>query len=462
MRVRDKIARSFTTLMALLLLTIFILIYFFAQKYTHNEFYVRLNQRATIAAQFFLEEDELNASIYNEIRLEHMHTLPEEQEAIIKVDSQKRILLEPIDYTLPGTFYEQCFNNGFARYNNNRIFYYGILKSHHNEDYLVIIRAKDIYGRSKLDNLKNTLIFTYLLGVFLTYLLGRYYAKQAMSPIVKMTGRVNKITATNLHMRLETTEKKDELSQLAETFNNMLDRLETSFDLQSNFISNASHEFKNPLTAILGEIEITLNRERSAEEYKNSLIKIEKDAGRLDLLVSGLLKLAQTEFDDKGLVIEPIRIDELIIGVKKDFDRIHPENKIMFDFSELPGTPEDLVVQGNRSLLGVAFNNILDNAVKFSMNKDVTVKISVKDATVAVLITDKGVGIPPDELKNIFEPFFRASNVRGVMGFGVGLPLTYRIIKLHGGQLKITSEVEKGTQVNVLLPHENQHIIVRK
>ncbi|MCQ0110193.1 sensor histidine kinase [Zhouia amylolytica] len=464
MKVRDKITQNFTILTSLLLISVFILIYFFAQKYTHNEFYLRLSQRATIASQFLFEEDALNANIYNEIRLKHLQILPEEEEKVLAVDVINKVVLEENDLNLPSTFYEVAIERGFARYHYhpNEVFYYGLLRKYKGNHYLIVLSAKDIYGEAKLTNLRKTLAICFLIGILLTYLFGRYYASKVINPITEMIREVNKITATNLHMRLEDNDNKDEMGQLASTFNNMLDRLETSFDLQSNFISSASHEFKNPLTAILGEIEITLNRERSGEEYRNSLIKVEKEAIRLDILVNGLLKLAQTEFDDKGLVIEEVRIDELVIGVQRDFDNIHPESKIIFDFSELPSNPEDLVVQGNKSLLGVAFNNILDNAAKFSMNKDVSVKITARDHNVVVIITDQGVGIPPDELKNIFEPFFRASNVRGVKGFGVGLPLTYRIVKLHSGQLNITSEVDFGTRVEVVLPHRDEHIIVRK
>lgn len=174
----------------------------------------------------------------------------------------------------------------------------------------------------------------------MSYLLGRFYAKEIMMPISNITQRVNDISATNLHLRLDIKNKKDELGQLASTFNTMLDRLETSFEIQSNFISNASHELKNPLTAILGEIEISQNKERTADEYKTSLNKIEVEAARLDVLISSLLKLAQTEFDNKGLIIEPIRIDELLLSVKQNFNNIHPENNIVFDFSLLPENPD--------------------------------------------------------------------------------------------------------------------------
>lgn len=119
-----------------------------------------------------------------------------------------------------------------------------------------------------------------------------------------------------------------------------------------------------------------------------------------------------------------------------------------------------LIIQGNKSLLSIAFSNVLDNAGKFSGNQKVIIKIETTSKTVQITITDMGMGIPKDELKNIFEPFYRATNVRGVKGFGVGLPLTYRIVKLHSGQLQIDSDVEKGTVVKFSFPNQEQHITI--
>lgn len=340
------------------------------------------------------------------------------------------------------------------------IYYYALLYHDETGDFIVLMSAEDLYGQLKMKNLRNTLWIIFIISLGMSYLLGRFYAKEIMMPISNITQRVNDISATNLHLRLDIKNKKDELGQLASTFNTMLDRLETSFEIQSNFISNASHELKNPLTAILGEIEISQNKERTADEYKTSLNKIEVEAARLDVLISSLLKLAQTEFDNKGLIIEPIRIDELLLSVKQNFNNIHPENNIVFDFSLLPENPDALIIQGNKSLLSIAFSNVLDNAGKFSGNQKVIIKIETTSKTVQITITDMGMGIPKDELKNIFEPFYRATNVRGVKGFGVGLPLTYRIVKLHSGQLQIDSDVEKGTVVKFSFPNQEQHITI--
>jgi signal transduction histidine kinase len=231
--------------------------------------------------------------------------------------------------------------------------------------------------------------------------------------------------------------------------------LQISFDLQSNFINNASHELRNPLTAILGQTEIALNKVRSKEDYLSILKNIELEASRLDFLVNGLLKLAKTDFDSKGIVIEPIRLDELILDIKKNIDTSTPENQIELDFEELPANENAITLMGSESLLKVAIGNILENACKFSGNKKVWIKLFSYTSSILLTIKDEGVGIPESELKNIYEPFFRASNAREIEGFGFGLPLAYRIIKMHSGEIRVLSQIDKGTLVKIKLSNKN-------
>jgi len=457
MRLRTKITSIFIVLTSLFLTGVFILIYYTSKKYTESEFYLRLSQRATIAAQAYLEEDELNIDIYEDVRIRHLMTLPNEKEVIYPVDAERKVPLKALDKNLPTSFYEKIFNKEYAELKQDDYYYTGLLYHDNEGDFIVVLSATDLYGFGKLDNLRNTLIIAFFISIIFIFILGGYYARQALSPISKIIKEVNSIRAENLSLRLNTTNSKDELAQLTTTFNNMLDRLQLSFDLQSNFINNASHELRNPLTAILGQTEIALNKDRSKEEYFSILKSIDLEASRLDFLVNGLLKLAQTDFDSKGFLIEPIRLDEMILNIKKTLDVAIPNNKIELDFQELPKSEDAITHMGSESLLKVALGNILENACKFSNNENVLVKI-VSDADYILLtIKDRGIGIPEDELKNIYEPFFRASNVRDIKGFGFGLPLAYRIIKMHSGEIRVLSQIDKGTLVKIKLPNKNTY-----
>lgn len=454
MKLRTKITLIFVFLTALLQITTFAFVFHFARKYTEKEFYLRLKQRATIAAQTYLEEDELAVENYEGILRSHLQILPDEKEEIYKVDAAGDLMSADSGSPFPPAFFEEILESEYAETQVGDRYATGLLYHDNEGDFIIVLSASDPYGEGKLDNLRSLLLFSFLAGLLLLWLFGRYAAKQALSPISRIIKKVNTIRATNLHLRLDAGANNDELAELAITFNNMLDRLETSFDLQSNFINNASHELRNPLTAILGQLEIALNKNRHPEEYRTILHGIESEAMRLDTMVNGLLKLAQADFDNKGFIIAPFRLDEVILEINNIIDKSNPDNHISLEFGYLPPDEGLLVVMGSQSLLGVALKNILDNACKFSRNKLVTLRLLADSEHLKIIITDEGIGIPPEDLKNIYEPFFRGSNARGIEGFGFGLPLAYRIIKLHRGELRVTSQIGKGTMVKITLPNQ--------
>jgi signal transduction histidine kinase len=398
----------------------------------------------------------MEESAYNEILIEHLQTLPEEKERILRADLSPAQINEIVP-GVPAEFIQEILTEGYKQTKLDGTFYAGMHYQDNEGDFIILVSARDNSGVAQMRRLLNILILCFLSGLVLTYFVGIFYSGRVLSPISSITERANEISATNLHLRLDVSNTRDELDELATTFNHMLDRLGTSFETQNNFINNASHELRNPLTAILGETEIALNKERSPEEYRHALQTVQKEAQRLDLIVNSLLKLAQTGMEDKRLIISPIRIDELLMEVKQHLDSIRPANQVKFDFSELPEKADFLLIQGNESLLTVALNNILDNACKFSDDKEVTVKIKADKKRACISVTDRGVGIPASDIPKITEPFFRADNARAYRGFGVGLPLTHKIVKIHGGTVTIHSEVNQGTRVILEFPNYRFH-----
>ncbi len=457
MKIRTKITAIFILLTSLFQIAIFILIYYFSKNYTESEFYLRLSQRATIAAQAYLEKDEVNIDIFDDIRIRHLQTLPEEKEIIYPVEALNKKALARFDTALPNWFYTEVFNNRYAEFKKGEYYYTGLLYNDNEGDFMVVLSARDLYGIGKLENLRSILIVAFLISIVFISVLGQYYSKQALSPISRIIDKVNSIRAENLSLRLDLGNGKDELANLAQTFNNMLDRLQISFDLQSNFINHASHELRNPLTAIMGQTEVALGKPRTTRHYRAKLENIQLEAARLDTLVNGLLNLAKTDFDSKGLVIDSIRLDQIILEIKQNLDIANPGNKISLDFNQLPDDECSLTLLGSETLLKVALTNILENACKFSDNKSVTLRLLTDPGAILLTITDEGIGIPTDELKNIFEPFYRGSNVRDLEGFGFGLPLAYRIIKLHSGDIRVSSQIGKGTIVKIKLPGQEKY-----
>ncbi|HTH58028.1 MAG TPA: HAMP domain-containing sensor histidine kinase, partial [Cyclobacteriaceae bacterium] len=277
-------------------------------------------------------------------------------------------------------------------------------------------------------------------------------------PVQKIIHEVQKIGSENLHLRLYTPEQNDLLRKLTVTFNDMLNRLETSFNTQNNFVSNASHELNTPLTSIIAEADLALSRERQPHEYKHSLQKIMEEAEKLSKKTKALLFLAQTGFDGKSQKFEKVRIDQLVLDVRETIQKLNAEFKVSIDFNMLPENPEMLKVQGNQQLLHLALSNIIVNACKYSDSRLVYVSLGASDKEVFIVINDSGIGIPEKELQYIYDPYFRASNTTNYEGYGIGLPLSRNIVRLHKGSLHVNSILNHGTTVQINLPIGNYKI----
>lgn len=447
MKIRDRLALFLTLSAAGVLLVISIIIYFSSSFYRKQGFINELKVEAKLRQQQW-QKTNFQGNLQDSQDIRSGVGLNEKKSLILPLKDKKRTE-DSLKAVFPAGFVEELFRTGYAEFHENENEGIGWLFQQQKDNILVISAANDRHGKAQLNNLRSLLIGGFFLSLPLLYLFGRLSARQILKPIAGKIQKARRISASNLHLRLNVYNEKDEMGQLAITFNEMLDRLETSFEMQRNFISNASHEIRNPLTAILGEAEVCLERRREPEEYIESLQKISREADRLDALVNNLLSLAKKGFNETQLVQEEIRLDEILLEARMRVDKAYPESRIRLDFSGLPKNPDLVTINGNSNLLRVAFTNLIENACKFSANKEVLVHLSASEKATYIQIIDKGVGIPQDEVKNIFQPFYRARNARSFKGFGIGLSLTDKIIRLHKGQMDIFSEEGKGTTIEI-------------
>ncbi len=455
MKTRNKIALTFTILTTVSLAISFLIIYLLSSRYTHREFFRRLHERADIAAQAFFKEGELEQRVFEQIRQEHLHILPEEQEYIVSLDTGDQEVLAGSGSTWTDlALLEMIKSDHYLEFTTKDGM--GVGLDYHDDEgrYAIILTAEDHYGESKLRHLR-TVMFS-ILGVYLVFVffIGQAYARQILSPINRMADHMNEINTSNLHLRLEEERgnKEDELVRMAHTFNQMLDRLETSIEAQSSFIANASHQLKNPLAAILAEIETTLKAPRTIPEYQRSLDSIGEEANRLEALIMRLLRLAQTANPEEQSIKQLCRIDELLDELQQEYSIILPANRLRIDYSGFPEDPNDLIVPANYNLLKIAVANIIDNAFKFSDKKEVFVSLLVERETISIHIRDQGLGIPAEDVERIFDPFFRSENVIHLPGFGIGLPMVQKIMHLHNGDIQVNSKMGVGTLITLILP----------
>ncbi|WP_231490117.1 HAMP domain-containing sensor histidine kinase [Pedobacter sp. Leaf170] len=447
MSIAKKITLLFVILSAVIISLLSGFVWYFSNEFAFEDFYKRLEARVNIAAQIKLYKD-VNNSAYAKMRNQYLERLPSEREYIIEAGKTEKKL----DRELPSSFYKRINAGLTARYRTDNHFYAGKFFKNTSGSYIVIVSANDPVGFRELKDLQKILIIGFFLSVFLSFIVGWKFSDYMLRPLRKIIKSVKHMKAENLHMRLDVKKGKDEMTQLAETFNNMLNRLETAFETQNNFISNASHELRTPLTVISGELELAINTKQDAEKQHIALTKIKDEADRLEHILTSLLGLAQSGFNGKNQPWELVRVDEIVWEVIEAVSLVHPENKIEVDLSKLPEDENQLVIRAIKNLVKLAISNIVSNACKYSNNNIVTVLIEANQNTVYVAITDKGIGIPQSDIQHIFEPFYRASNTNEFKGYGVGLPLSLNIIRLHRGSIGIKSQVGVGTEIKVMIP----------
>jgi len=441
----------FTIICALIIIGLSSAVYHFANKKAFGDFYTRLKLRATIAAKANLDSTEENVTAYEQVRNEHLQRLPEEKEYIIKADTLENVAKTGLSHQVPPAFFDDIDKNKNASYRKGYHFYKGINYKTNTGEYVVIISADHGYARNFLSDLKAILIIANLVSMIVIFTIGILFSKQILSPIRKITQEVNNINTTWLHNRLTIKQGKDEISELAVTFNKMLDRLETAFETQNNFVSNASHELNTPLTSIIGEAEYALSKTRSIEQYQQGLQVILNQAEKLQNITKSLLELAQSGFTG-NLSFENVKVSELVQNVEKVARSIYPDCRLSIDYSLQPADIDNLSIAGNFHLLELCISNIVLNACKYSKGENVTVAFALSDHHVIFIIKDKGIGIPELDMPHLFDPFFRASNASSSKGYGIGLPLAQKIINLHNGIIHISSKVSEGTEVVVRIP----------
>jgi signal transduction histidine kinase len=444
MKIQTKITLHFLGLSTGILILLNAFILYFEYRFNYRDFFKRLAARVNITADINLLPEKTKG--YQEMRNRFLEKLDGEQEMFIKAPAD--IVSNP---GLPEDFFNDLIANNRAEYKQDNRFYSGKIVSRGSNNYIVVVSAKNPYGFREIEDLQKVLLFGFLGTIIIVYFVGKFFSYNTLAPLRRLNNQVNTITSSNLHMRLD-SDGKDEIAELSQTFNNMLNRLETAFATQNNFVSNASHELRTPLTIINGEIELAIAKSEPGSQQYEVLNTIQTETNKLIQILNGLLTMAQSGYDGKKQNWEDIRIDELLWFAIESVKKINNQSNIEVDYSALPTDDSLLIVAGNSNLLNLAVTNIIINSCKYSQNKLVVVKLTAQNGKLIISITDQGIGIPSDELQHIFEPFFRASNTHDFKGHGVGLPLALNIIRLHKGSIGIRSEVNVGTEIQIFLP----------
>jgi len=430
-----------------------LIIYYSSASFRKEDFNNRLRNKAKSTARLLLEAKEIDPDRVLRLEKDNPVNLINEKIIILNFLNDVIYSTDPSnEIIIVGSVLERTRSLEDVTYKQGKYDIVGILYMAKFDRFVVLAAATDIEGEFYLKKLQLILVLVCCLSVVLFSLAGWIYSGKALKPMTEVVKRVEGISISSLNLRVPVHNELDEIGKLAKTFNNMLERLETSFAVQKDFISNASHELRTPLTSINGQLEVLLMKDRSSQEYKDAVESVLEDIKSLILLSNRLLMVARSKSESVVNMEKEIRIDEVLWQVQEEIQKHNKGYQVIISLGESLTDSDNLVVSGDEPLIKAALSNIADNACKYSDDHSVDIQLEHTGNQVEIEFTDRGIGISEAELQKVFEPFYRASNAIEYPGTGIGLQLVNQIIKTHKGTIRIASELGKGTKVKVKLP----------
>lgn len=452
MNIRNRLLVQFSAIVLSILIIFATGVWYFSSSHRKSEYYARLEDRATNTARLLLDVEEVGAELLNLID-RNTNALFEERIAVFNQNNQLVYFNPPEGgpkYDKPDI--DATRKKGQHKYNNKQREILGITYNYKDQEYVIIISAFDKFGYSKLQNLQWVLISFFLFGLIITLVFGIFFSKRALAPISNVINQVNNITGSNLNQRVDEGNQKDEIAQLAITFNQMLKRIEDAFILQRDFVANAAHELRTPFSVLQAEVDFALMQDRNADFYKKVLSNQSDEIKKLSKISNGLLELARLSYDQTAFGLHQIRMDELLIETCESTLQSYPNYKVNLKFGDMPDNDNEISILGNEQLLSIAIKNLIDNACKFSNEAMVDIEMLTNNHHIQILFKDNGMGIPEDDIDNIFIPFYRGKNTHFVAGYGIGLALIQKIIQLHNGTISVTSTLNQGSVFTIKIP----------
>jgi signal transduction histidine kinase len=453
MKIRLRLTLIFTLLVGLFLISFSFVIYYKAYYDRLFGFYEQIEIRALTAAIMVLEEDELPAVDIK--RASDLMKIKLAEEYIYIVDTNYNVVFRSEDtiINVDKVSVDVAMELGISKDLRNDTQHLFLRYWDDGQDYVIAAQAYDNIGLDYLADLRFILIIGCLLAPALIFGAGWWFTSNMFKPVKQMTLFAARITEKNLHQRIIENKNNDELTILARTFNKMLERIDNAFNREKDLISYASHELRTPITAIQGNLEVSLSKIRDNDEYVDTLKSIYDDVVMLNETTDKLLSLAKAGYRADNINYKDVVLDELITSTTEELLERYPGRIVNFKFNEVLDI--ELIIRGSYSLLKSAILNVIDNALKYSQaDKSVDIVLKNELNNVVVEIIDYGYGIDKEDLGNVFLPFFRSDKTKNISGHGVGLALAESVINNHGGKITIESEIGVGTLVKMSIPKQ--------
>ncbi len=388
MKTGHKISLIYSGITIGLLLIAGMVFYFFSSNYIRNLYFHYMQEKAHAVAEEKFSKDELDPVKYRNVVIRRKASIPTSKELFVNVENHD-LARQVLSAYLDDEQIKQLYANQTVNFEHGQEVGTAFVYYDNTGTFAVIVLSRNPYGADISRTLRWALLFLVLVSAGVLWLISRLYAMR------------------------------------------MLDRIDRDYQTEKMFVNNASHEINNPLTAIQGECEVGLLRDYSAQEYQDILRRIAHEAERVVTIMRELLQFSHVRSGEEMTELEPVSIAPLLQSIAKGRCEVDSQS--------------DFTVSADAHLLRMAFHNLINNAIKYSDGQPVTIIITDH----LVVIRDRGIGIPKDDLPHIFEPFYRASNTGSVIGHGVGLALAKAILEKHGATVSVESKQGEGTTVCV-------------
>lgn len=454
MKIRTSLTLRYSCVTALLFLLFASVVYYLSERSRSNTFYRNLKSEAITKAHLFLN-NQVDADAMQSTYLNNKQFIDEVEVAVYSPDFEilyhdaisNDIIKEDI------SMINNIIDKREIYFNIDKYQAVGFVYTFSGRDYVITAAAYDGYGYTNRDQLWEWLLLFIIIALVIVIGVGYMFAKIALKPIADIANEAETITATQINKRLPVKNEKDELGELSVAFNALLERLENSFKSQKMFVSNVSHELRTPMAALIAELDISLLKERTGEEYRNSINNALIDADRVVKLINGLLDLAKSDYAPEQIKMTNIRLDELLIDSIDLALKAHSDYHVELLFDQESDDDSVITICANSYLLTIAMVNLIENNCKYSSNHTSIVQISFWDENTIVRFSDNGIGMSEKDKEKLFQLFYRGENKGDIAGHGIGMALTQKIITLHKGEISVHTKEGEGTTFLVRLPH---------
>ena len=455
MKIRTALTLKYTCVTATIFMLCMALIYLVSEHTRDRTFFCNLKSEGITKANLFMA-CQVDAKTMQSVYLNNKKFINEVEVAVYTTDF-KMLYHDAIHNDIvkeTQSMIDEIMQKKEIEFHVGKYQGIGVVFPYQGKEYIVTAAAYDGYGYDNLVGLQETLMVLFIVGLSLLFIAGYFLARLSLKPIRNIVNEAELITASHIDRRIPVKNEKDELGELSIAFNALLERLEVSFTSQKMFVSNVSHELRTPLAALIAELDVSLQKERTNEQYRMAMQNMLQDAKRMTRLIDGLLNLAKADYCKEEISMREVRLDELLLDVRELILRAYPDYSIELLFCNEDEDDDRLITTlGNPYLLNIAFSNLIENNCKYSANHSSIVQISFRDKWSVVRMSDSGVGMSDKDKENLFTLFYRGENETLVSGHGIGMTLSKKIVHLHGGNIAVHSEQGKGTIFVVELPH---------